>query len=459
MDSDADYGSSSRPEVAAEMPTTTTTAAAVAAKTSVPATPVSGVFAIVKPSHMSSMSLLDALKPLLGASKLFQMPAEEAAGGERNGNNRNRQRGGWRKRKRGFNSGPSAPKVGQGGTLDPLADGVLVVGIGAGTKRLQGYLDCTKEYRTVGLLGASTLSYDSDDPILHRQPHTHVNADTIRSLLSHFKGKGTQLPPLYSAVKIDGKRLFDYAREGKDLPRPIQRRDIVVSRLELVAWQPAGEHRYVAASQECSDEERALAVRARRLAGLDEEEEAAAAAAAAPGDEEAQPNKIHGDERDVAPAAFTLDMTVSSGTYVRSIVHDVGVRARSAAYVVKLTRIRQGKWVTPDYNAPKQGGAMADLDASAEASEAPPPEHGTKVAIEWDVFQAAIDRLSASESEKRKRIAAKRLRDEQVQANRAEPTKDDEQEQEQGEAQEDGKECEQELALWERIVLERMDRC
>lgn len=391
---------------------------------------VSGIFAIVKPTGHSSMSLLDAMKPLLASSSHFQISAEET--GEFKG------KSGWKKRKRGFKPGqPNPPKVGQGGTLDPLADGVLVVGIGKGTKELASYLECTKEYRAVALLGASTLSYDSDDPILHRRRHSHIDADAIRAVLPHFRGKGKQLPPLYSAVKVEGRRLLDYAREGRDLPRPVEQRDIEVSALELVEWQAQGEHSYVPARKECSEEERVLAERARKLAGLEKDDVEAAKA----GEDNATAPADASDERDVAPAAFTLDMTVSSGTYVRSIVHDVGARAGSAAYVVKLTRTRQGKWVMPE------AAGESTADAGSRAPE-------TKAAIPWEVFQRAIDKLPGRADDDRS--GKRQVTESGTKASAPEEEKVDEADQARAagasEQSSDG------LAEWERMVLDTMDR-
>lgn len=102
--------------------------------------PLNGVFGLEKPSGPTSMSLLEALKPLFARSILFRnkdgsIPDERSSG---DGNKKGRKFRGKNKNKL------QPPKIGQGGTLDPLADGVLVVGVGKGTKQLAGFLDCTK---------------------------------------------------------------------------------------------------------------------------------------------------------------------------------------------------------------------------------------------------------------------------------------------------------------------------
>ncbi|UZJ55475.1 hypothetical protein CBS101457_004795 [Exobasidium rhododendri] len=351
---------------------------------SLPNRPVSGLIGILKPSGRTSMSLLETLKPYLAQSSLFQVPLDEQLQNSQFKSSRKRRRDTDRFAE-GSNGKVMAPKIGQGGTLDPLADGVLVLGIGAGTKRLQQFLHCTKEYKTVGLLGTSTLSYDADDPILHRRGYGHVDADLIRSILPGFSGKFKQLPPLYSAIRIEGKRLFDYAREGKDLPRPIEGRDVEITHLELVDWKEAGQHDFTEPTKECDEAELKIAMRARRLAGLEPAEEGQVAVdgegeqptrkggdeiattqdngsgsdSVSTIDEAAKKDGLDADEESggnkstttpkAGPPTFTLQMTVSSGTYVRSVVHDVGIKARSAAHVVRLSRTRQGNWISPEY--------------------------------------------------------------------------------------------------------------
>ena len=340
------------------------------------------------------MSVLEKLKPLLAQSTLFQVAADEQLRKNKWKSNRKR----FRDADRYTASGDfMAPKIGQGGTLDPLADGVLVIGIGAGTKQLQQFLHCTKEYKTVGLLGSSTLSYDADEPILHRKPFAHVNADTIRNILPSFRGKFQQLPPLYSAIRIDGKRLFDYAREGLDLPRPIERRDVEITNLQLVEWHEGGEHSYKEPERECDETERQVAMRARKLAGLDGDKgtgevesrtdeikvqesttgQEGEQAVAQPGDP-AEPITESQAGNAISPPTFTLQMTVSSGTYVRSVVHDVGAQAKSAAHVVRLSRTRQGDWISPEYPV-KEGDDPSKL----------------RKAIGWEVLQRAADELAS----------------------------------------------------------------
>lgn len=285
---------------------------------------------------------------------------------------------------------------------------------------MQGFLDCAKTYETVGLLGASTTSYDSQDPIMTRKPHAHVDADMIRSFLPYFTGPLLQYPPLFSAVKMDGKRLMDYARQNLPLPRPIEPREIEVVELELKAWYDGakGEHEWVYPTKEIPEEDKKLIGRVKELAGQKEGEtetvynkgeeankatEQAAKAVTTSEAEPAAPAPVSEDattaaakaeaqvEDEIAssstpPSAFRLRMTVSSGTYVRSIVHDVGLACSSAAHVVELRRTKQGEWVTFDNEvktAVGEGGEEVKLveevkAAPAEESAAPQPEAEAK---------------------------------------------------------------------------------
>lgn len=235
----------------------------------------------------------------------------------------------------------------------------LVVGVGAGTKQLQQFLHCTKEYRTVGLLGSATTSYDCNEQVMRWAPYAHVSRDQMERLLPRFTGQLQQVPPLYSAVRIDGKRLFEYAREGIPLPRPIEARPVTVHELRLVNWQQGGKHPYKAPTDEVSDEEKALVGKVKELAGrandaLDTSVPSTSGEKSQPSQGAAESSEPLGEAADksaaatasdeAGPAAFTLEMTVSSGTYVRTLVHDLGTACGSAAHVVRLIRTRQGEF-------------------------------------------------------------------------------------------------------------------
>ncbi|KAI9889385.1 MAG: hypothetical protein M1814_005554 [Vezdaea aestivalis] len=127
-------------------------------------------------------------------------------------------------------------KIGHGGTLDPLATGVLITGIGKGTKLLSRFLSCTKTYEAVLVFGAATDSYDRSGKILGTASAKHVTKSKIEAALEQFRGTIQQTPPTYSAIRMDGKRLYEYMREGKEIPKEIQARSVTVESLEVVEW-------------------------------------------------------------------------------------------------------------------------------------------------------------------------------------------------------------------------------
>jgi len=118
-----------------------------------------------------------------------------------------------------------------------------VVGVGKGTKRLNDFLDCTKEYRTTCLLGCETDTYDSEGARIRTAPWRHVTREKLEDALVQFRGEIQQAPPIFSALKMDGMPLYDYARKGIPLPRPIEKRPVTVHSLELVDWK-GSDHSY-----------------------------------------------------------------------------------------------------------------------------------------------------------------------------------------------------------------------
>lgn len=152
----------------------------------------------------------------------------------------------------------------------------------------------------------------------------------------------------FSALKMDGMPLYDYARKGIPLPRPIEKRKVTVHSLDLVEWK-GSDHTFSWPEKQFSeDEKRAMEKALRGVEGnaslRDEPEE---------------------DNSDKVPTAFVLKMKVSGGTYVRSIVHDLAHAVGSAGHVVTLTRTRQSRYVLT------------------------PADDGDKVCVSWDVFERA----------------------------------------------------------------------
>ncbi len=123
-------------------------------------------------------------------------------------------------------------KIGHAGTLDPLATGLLIVCTGKFTKKIEGLQGQIKEYTGTITLGATTPSYDLETEIDQTFPLAPISEDMIRKAASQFIGEIEQRPPIFSALKKNGKRLYEYAREGKDVP--IQKRHVTISEFEIV---------------------------------------------------------------------------------------------------------------------------------------------------------------------------------------------------------------------------------
>jgi tRNA pseudouridine55 synthase len=281
-------------------------------------------------------------------------------------------------------------KIGHGGTLDPLATGVLITGVGKGTKALQNFLLCSKAYEAVVLFGASTDTYDRVGKILKRAPYEHITKDMVEEALKQYRGKFMQLPPLFSALKMNGKPLYEYAREGKAIPKEIERRPVEVLELEMLEWMEGGTHNHKAPTEDAGYAEINIANK------LWKQEGALPASTETESEEtldnfESKKRKLSDAQDDLVfekppskhrksvssqdttmsgglpppssdlvstseaktqdsappvkgPPAVRLRMTVTSGFYVRSLAHDLGAAVGSAALMAELERTRQAEF-------------------------------------------------------------------------------------------------------------------
>lgn len=194
-------------------------------------------------------------------------------------------------------------KIGHGGTLDPMATGVLPVFVGGATKAADYAAAQDKEYLAGFTLGYATDTQDTTGTIVARSEQ-RVQTEQVKEVLKGFLGAQKQIPPMYSAVKIDGKKLYDLARKGKEVERPA--RDITILEIALCDF-----------------------------------------------DEQTQKG--------------TLRVVCSKGTYVRTIVHDLGERLGTYAAMDALTRIRSGVYTLKDalsfemVEAARDAGALDTL--------------------------------------------------------------------------------------------------
>ncbi|XP_036295056.1 probable tRNA pseudouridine synthase 1 isoform X2 [Pipistrellus kuhlii] len=173
---------------------------------------LSGVFAVHKPKGPTSAELLNRLKEKLLAEA--GMPSPE-----------------WAKRKK------QTLKIGHGGTLDSAAGGVLVIGIGRGTKMLTSMLSGSKRYIAIGELGKATDTLDSTGKITEEKPYDQITQEDIEGILQKFTGNIMQVPPLYSALKKDGQRLSTLMKRGEAVEaKPA--RPVTVYSISLQKFQP-----------------------------------------------------------------------------------------------------------------------------------------------------------------------------------------------------------------------------
>lgn len=277
-------------------------------------------------------------------------------------------------------------KMGHGGTLDPLATGVLILGIGSGTKSLQDFLGCTKSYEATVLFGKATDTYDTEGKVVARKGYEHITREQVEEALAKYRGKIMQKPPIFSALKVNGKKLYEYAREGKEVPIEIEERAVETELLEMTEWMEGGTHDYHWPEVEAETSEKELANKVLHLNGDKTPEPEAAKSTeneeVAVGEKRKRDETIGGGvksegvpspkrikdetepeasgalpksgstEEPVAPVKRTpcpapacrLRMTVTSGFYVRSLCHDLGAAVGSLGLMASLVRTRQGEF-------------------------------------------------------------------------------------------------------------------
>lgn len=175
-------------------------------------------------------------------------------------------------------------KVGHAGTLDPLATGVMVLCTGAATKLIDQLQAGVKEYIATLRLGATTPSFDLEHPVDQTYPTAHIKEDEVRRVLETFKGEIMQVPPAFSACKVDGKRAYDLARKGEEVE--LRAKPLRIDEIELT---------------DCS---------------LDRDE-------------------------------ITIRVVCSKGTYIRALARDIGKALQSGAHLTALRRTRVGDFTLP----------------------------------------------------------------------------------------------------------------
>jgi tRNA pseudouridine55 synthase len=123
-------------------------------------------------------------------------------------------------------------KVGHAGTLDPLATGVMILCTGKATRLIESFQYQTKEYVATLELGATTPSFDLELEVDATYPTAHITRELVDEVIPRFTGEIWQVPPVYSAVKVDGKRAYDYAREGQKVE--LKPKLLVIDEIEVL---------------------------------------------------------------------------------------------------------------------------------------------------------------------------------------------------------------------------------
>lgn len=170
-------------------------------------------------------------------------------------------------------------KMGHAGTLDPLATGVLILCTGRATKQIERLQQHTKEYTATLQLGATTPSYDMEHEVDERYPTCHVTRELIEKILPQFVGDIQQVPPLFSAVMVDGHRAYKMARKGQEVE--LAAKTVHIGELELTAF-------------------------------------------------------------DAEKMQMSIRVVCGKGTYIRSLARDIGEALHSGAYLTSLCRTRVG---------------------------------------------------------------------------------------------------------------------
>jgi tRNA pseudouridine55 synthase len=126
-------------------------------------------------------------------------------------------------------------KVGHAGTLDPLATGLLIVCAGKMTKQIESFMGQEKEYTGTFVIGETTESFDLEKPVIPIADPSRITFEDVQKAVKQLTGSILQVPPMHSAIKVDGKRVYEAARAGKEVkmePRPVEVREFEVTRFE-----------------------------------------------------------------------------------------------------------------------------------------------------------------------------------------------------------------------------------
>ncbi len=221
-------------------------------------------------------------------------------------------------------AGEPKTRVGHGGTLDPLATGVLPIAIGEATKLAGHMLEATKAYDFTVAFGAQTDTLDLEGKIIATSEHRPTRAE-VEAILPRFTGPIEQVPPAFSALKVDGKRAYDLARAGEEVV--LKTRKVTIKSLTISHSRAGGNP---ASSSEV----------------------------------EKRDSRFRGNDSDgVQLEQVTLSATVSKGTYIRSLARDIALALGSVGHVSMLRRTKAGPFTLD------QAISLDFLDVAAKSRE------------------------------------------------------------------------------------------
>ncbi len=214
-------------------------------------------------------------------------------------------------------------KVGHAGTLDPLASGVMILCTGKCTKLIDQLQVGTKEYVATLRLGCTTPSFDAEHPIDAIYPTSHITQAAIEEALSRFRGSIWQVPPVYSACKVEGRRAFDYIRQGEDVE--LKAKELVIDELELLDLH-LPEQGLISPH---ADEVAKMAREDIHIKDYGRDKETY---------EIAEATNIDTEHL----TYLQIRVVCSKGTYIRALARDIGQALGSGAYLIGLRRTRVG---------------------------------------------------------------------------------------------------------------------
>ena len=202
-------------------------------------------------------------------------------------------------------------KVGHAGTLDPMATGLLIVCVGRATKISEALQSHEKEYLARIAFGATTASFDLEQPVEKFFPYEHITREGLQEALKGFIGEQEQVPPMFSAKMVGGFRAYEFARSGEEVE--LRRARIVIRSIELLEFRAAGE------SAAPADGPVRVAEAVRHV------------------------KHFHTATRSEIPGPEALlRIRCSKGTYIRSLARDLGLALESGAYLTGLRRVASG---------------------------------------------------------------------------------------------------------------------